>query len=332
MKNMTNKIKPFILHFQMNKSEKPQPPDPPDDEPTPASGSTRTRAARACQLEGTAVATKKAAKKKTVTFKNVLETSDDLNIVKKEPNPYIAPPVPIIKKECLTRAIQIARGGKSILLPSRLTEIVKNNSVNNIDKLNSLTFKSSLAGPAKSKNVSLHASSVHFKRSNDEDNEDDDDDDEDSSIESEDDDEDDVGERRRESDGGPADETDAEHLDQVTGTTGEGSCDNVTVGDKRFILPKRSVHSARVIKPNKRFLDAGEQTANTKNGKKVTGRKKTGKSLGDADEQEKNAVEDNVAANALSLKIDSSSTGEDEAKLEAALSEKGEYFYDKYYK
>lgn len=326
---MANKIKLLFLHFQMSKSEKPQPPDPPDDEPATASGSTRTRAARACQLESTAVATKKAAKKKTVTFKNVLETSDDLNIVKKEPNPYIAPPVPIIKKECLTRAIQIARGGKSILLPSRLTEIVKNNSVNNIDKLNSLTFKSSLAGPAKSKNVSLHASSVHFKRSNDEDNEDDDDDDdddEDSIVSEDDDDGDDDGERRRrESDGGAADETDAEHLDQVTGTgTGEGSGDNVTIGDKRFILPKRSVHSARVIKPNKRFLDTGEQTANTKNGKKVTGRKKTRKSLGDADEHEKNAGTDNVVANALSLKIDGSTAGECEGKPEAASSERGE--------
>ena len=33
------------------------------------------------------------------------------------------------------------------------------------------------------------------------------------------------------------------------------SAGNVAVGDKRFILPKRSLHSRRVIKPNKKFLD-----------------------------------------------------------------------------
>lgn len=30
---------------------------------------------------------------------------------------------------------------------------------------------------------------------------------------------------------------------------------SVVIGDKRFVLPKRSAHSRRVIKPNKRFLD-----------------------------------------------------------------------------
>ena len=40
-------------------------------------------------------------------------------------------------------------------------------------------------------------------------------------------------------------------------------------GDKRFILPKRSVHSSRVIKPNKRFLDEFELEIKKKN-KKVS--------------------------------------------------------------
>ncbi|KAL5273646.1 KMT2A.2 family protein [Megaselia abdita] len=39
-------------------------------------------------------------------------------------------------------------------------------------------------------------------------------------------------------------------------STASGNNDkSVVIGDKRFVLPKRSAHSRRVIKPNKRFLD-----------------------------------------------------------------------------
>ncbi|KAM7362848.1 histone lysine N-methyltransferase trithorax isoform 2-T6 [Cochliomyia hominivorax] len=79
--------------------------------------------------------------KKTVTFKNVLETSDDKSAVKKFYNPDNRKPlVSIIKKECLNRPLMYTRNSECIVRPSRLTEILKNNS--NIDKLNSLKFRS----------------------------------------------------------------------------------------------------------------------------------------------------------------------------------------------
>ena len=82
--------------------------------------------------------------KKTVTFKNVLETSDDKSAVKKFYNPDNRKPlVSIIKKECLNRPFMYTRNSDCIVRPSRLTEILKNNS--NIDKLNSLKFRSNHA-------------------------------------------------------------------------------------------------------------------------------------------------------------------------------------------
>uniref|UniRef100_A0A1B0FGB3 Histone-lysine N-methyltransferase trithorax n=1 Tax=Glossina morsitans morsitans TaxID=37546 RepID=A0A1B0FGB3_GLOMM len=66
--------------------------------------------------------------KKTVTFKNVLETSDDKSAVKKCYNPDNRKPlVSIIKKDL--------RSSDCIVRPSRLTEILKNNN-SNIDKYN----------------------------------------------------------------------------------------------------------------------------------------------------------------------------------------------------
>lgn len=38
---------------------------------------------------------------------------------------------------------------------------------------------------------------------------------------------------------------------------------SVVIGDKRFVLPKRSAHSRRVIKPNKRFLDDTDSSVAT---------------------------------------------------------------------
>lgn len=78
--------------------------------------------------------------KKTVTFKNILETSDDKSAVKKFYNPdNRAPLISIMKKECLNRQHLYSRSSECIVRPSRLTEILKNNS--NIDKLNSLKFR-----------------------------------------------------------------------------------------------------------------------------------------------------------------------------------------------
>ncbi|XP_067634471.1 histone-lysine N-methyltransferase trithorax isoform X2 [Eurosta solidaginis] len=79
--------------------------------------------------------------KKTVTFKNILETSDDKSAVKKFYNPdNRIPLVSIMKKECMNRPLLYSRSSECIVRPSRLTEILKNNS--NIDKLNSLKFRS----------------------------------------------------------------------------------------------------------------------------------------------------------------------------------------------
>lgn len=91
---------------------------------------------------------KKPPKKKKVSFKFGLETSDDAHIVKKEPNTIFAPPVSIIKKECLTRA-RSSESRLTVLTPSRLTVVTQKfniadniDNANDIDKLNSLTFKS----------------------------------------------------------------------------------------------------------------------------------------------------------------------------------------------
>lgn len=53
------------------------------------------------------------------------------------------PLISIMKKECMNRPLLYSRSGECIVRPSRLTEILKNNS--NIDKLNSLKFRSSHA-------------------------------------------------------------------------------------------------------------------------------------------------------------------------------------------
>jgi hypothetical protein len=83
---------------------------------------------------------KNDSSKKRVTFRNTLETSDDFNVVKKVYNPnFSGPIVSIIKKESLKRPILVYKKN-CIVRPSRLTEIVKNSTANNIDKLNSLKF------------------------------------------------------------------------------------------------------------------------------------------------------------------------------------------------
>lgn len=79
--------------------------------------------------------------KKTVTFKNILETSDDKSVVKRFYNPdNRVPLVSIMKKDSLNRPLTYCRGSEFIVRPSILSKILNKNS--NIDKLNSLKFRS----------------------------------------------------------------------------------------------------------------------------------------------------------------------------------------------
>lgn len=156
--------------------------------------------------------TTKKTRKKMVTFKNILETSDDIT-VKKVYNPSGTPLVPIIKKDSILRCME------SIVKPSRLTEIVKQSTFNNLNRIKTLGFDTN------------------------------DDRDED---EEEDDSQEGAGAAVRSSDSRVSPNTEDEPKD---GTDAESPPGKVAVGDKRFILPKRSLHSRRVIKPNKKFLD-----------------------------------------------------------------------------
>lgn len=202
--------------------------------------------------------TKKPTKKKKVSFKFGLETSDDAHIVKKEPNTTFDPPIPIIKKECLTRAIRIARGGESIIMPSRLTGLTqkfRHNNANNIDKLNSLTFKSQFA---------------KTKETNEENVTSNEDDQSDADVETE--------THKKDSDDCNTDsdgdsspsKVDDEHVNED---------ENTKVA---FQLPKRSAHSSRVIKPTKRFTE-DSKSANSKTG---VGKKKGPKVENDIESSE----------------------------------------------
>lgn len=162
----------------------------------------------------------KKTRKKTVTFKNVLETSDDIT-VKKVYNPSGTPLVPIIKKDSSIRSME------SIVKPSRLTEIVKQSSFNNLNRIKTLGFDVA----------------------DDRDEEEEEEQDPREGVKS-------VSDCGNGSSTPPIGkdplEVDAEEEADVDN---EREAGNVAVGDKRFILPKRSLHSRRVIKPNKKFLD-----------------------------------------------------------------------------
>lgn len=156
-------------------------------------------------------------KKKTVTFKNILETSDDVNIIKRVYNPDIVPVVPIIKisksYDALSRSERFARG--DIVMPSRLTEVLKNYSANlDIDKLSLLTFKSTNSTPP------MDA---------------------------------DDGQSQDADDSHPTVDESAPEPEPADDEAGAATLS--AGGDKKFVLPRRSAHSCRVIKPNKRFLD-----------------------------------------------------------------------------
>lgn len=206
-------------------------------------------------------------KKKTVTFKSSLETSDDLNIVMKEPDLNITPPQPIIKKESLeflSRATKVACGAEPIVLQSRLDLNLKNfsgYSIDKLDKLNSLSFRSSTFGQSNA------APDVDDDDNND-DNEDDDDD----------------GDSRRNGQSSEGDETESEQHEH----------DGENGSEKRSNATNKPRHSHRTKKPNKKFLDDVE-LAHLRNGKK--GKRKLAK---DDDERTTNSDVDRT----FSMKMD----------------------------
>lgn len=162
----------------------------------------------------------KKTRKKTVTFKNVLETSDDIT-VKKVYNPSGTPLVPIIKKDSSIRSME------SIVKPSRLTEIVKQSSFNNLNRIKTLGFDVADDRDEEEEEEQDPREGVKLASS--------------------------CGNGSSTPPiGKDALEVDAEEEADVDNERETG---NVAVGDKRFILPKRSLHSRRVIKPNKKFLD-----------------------------------------------------------------------------
>lgn len=237
--------------MQTSSSEKPQPPDPPDHDPPNEE--------------------KKPTKKKRVSFKFGLETSDDSHIVKKEPNASLTPTASIIKKECLTRAIRIARGGESIIMPSRLTGLT---GLNNIDKLNSLTFKSQKPSNADK-----------TKRANDESDEEEppaDDSEKEPKSTSDSDHSDDEKSAKNDECG----DKESASMTKAADADGNGADDNGDTNEessgknsheKKFILPKRSAHSSRVIKPNKKFIDESQAATSAAKKKDAGGKKKTTK-------------------------------------------------------
>lgn len=212
---------------------------------------------------------KKTIKKKRVSFKFGLETSDDLHIVKKEPNALLTPTASIIKKECLTRAIRIARGGESIIMPSRLSSLT---GLNNVDKLNSLTFKSqklNCTNQIKTNNDDSDEDESHDhtdkqKKSKESESENSDNDD-DRSINNHSEDKECTG------------VTNDEHENAATDKEDDEEATPGNPNEKKFVLPKRSVHSSRVIKPNKKFIDESQASIlnNKKNAKKKSAKAET---------------------------------------------------------
>lgn len=217
---------------------------------------------------------KKPAKKiKRVSFSTKLEASDDAPVNK--PDATFTPPVSIIKKECLTRAIQIARGGGSIIMPSRLTGVTQRfrHDIEKIDKLASLTFKSQFVKSSHSDDNDDDNTSDTDERS-----------DEDSETRKKDgvaDSSDSDDSMNGSQDGHNADDSETANLDTASSS---GDTNNEA-------QVKRSVHSSRVIKPNKKFIDDVKTPA----GKNGVARKKNGKteaesikaSIDDADKKSK---------------------------------------------
>uniref|UniRef100_A0A182NQI1 Histone-lysine N-methyltransferase trithorax n=1 Tax=Anopheles dirus TaxID=7168 RepID=A0A182NQI1_9DIPT len=237
--------------------------------PPPAAASTSAAASTVGSIT--------PAKKKSVTFHTTLETTDE-NMVKKVYNPDTVPLPSIIKKECLARPIRLkksfnrkmkkrlqravaaaaaaaaastaaslAAGGASgsakstecLVRPSRLTEIMLKSS-------NKSSTGGSAATSLDRNGSSGSVGGLGFGLKSLE------------SVKS----------------GLAFGTASSEPGAQVVASSTEAGSDAVgrnlesggtQFGDKRFILPKRSVHSSRVIKPNKRFLDEFELEIKKKN-------------------------------------------------------------------
>ncbi|XP_017023747.1 histone-lysine N-methyltransferase trithorax [Drosophila kikkawai] len=226
---------------------------------------------------GSATATKQ---KKTVTFRNVLETSDDKSVVKRFYNPdNRIPLVSIMKKDSLNRPLTYSRGGECIVRPSILSKIL-NKKNSNIDKLNSLKFRSVPAtsssssssqdsGSGSSPNVfglsrafgapmeedDDEQGGVTFRRNEyqnkemDDEMMDEDDDVEDAEDEEDDNDQEELDEA--------ASDKSAETEKSEGGAEDSEEKQQQLVMDSHFVLPKRSTRSSRIIKPNKRLLEEG---------------------------------------------------------------------------
>ncbi|XP_030371123.1 histone-lysine N-methyltransferase trithorax isoform X2 [Scaptodrosophila lebanonensis] len=240
-----------------------------------ASGGSNPNGSNAAATTSTGASTA-TKQKKTVTFKNILETSDDKSAVRRFYNPdNHMPLVSIMKKESMNRPLSYSRSSECIVRPSILSKILNNNS--NIDKLNSLKFRSSHATtstlePGSSKSVFGTALSRAFgaptedegtdpgtitfrlskpdsdDEASDDDDMDDDEDDEDTDDNMEDNDE-------------AASEKSSETMPSLNEESHEKTAKNgeekQLVVDKHFVLPKRSTRSSRIIKPNKRLLEDG---------------------------------------------------------------------------
>ncbi|BFF90566.1 histone-lysine N-methyltransferase trithorax [Drosophila madeirensis] len=246
-----------------------------------SAGSPKSNTAAAtATASATATATAPAPpikQKKTVTFRNVLETSDDKSVVKRFYNPDNRTPlVSIMKKDSLNRTMAYSRSGECIVRPSILSKILNGNS--NIDKLNSLKFRSAppagqesaVGGGSSSTNVfglsrafgapmeedEGESGGVTFRRNESEDEDMDEDEASDDADEQLDEDD----EQEQVNDEAASEEKSAnDEMPEKDGTSSSSSSseEKQLVVDSQFVLPKRSTRSSRIIKPNKRLLEEG---------------------------------------------------------------------------
>ncbi|XP_017046983.1 histone-lysine N-methyltransferase trithorax isoform X2 [Drosophila ficusphila] len=279
-------------------------------------GSSPKSGTEAVSATGTTV----AKQKKTVTFRNVLETSDDKSVVKRFYNPDIRTPiVSIMKKDSLNRPLNYSRGGECIVRPSILSKILNKNS--NIDKLNALKFRSAPASssssnqdPGSSPNVfglsrafgapmdEDDEGGVTFRRNDspeDQDDEEMDEDEDDEEMEEED-------ENEQEDNDEAASEKSAE-TEKSAGAEERDPDEKQLVMDSHFVLPKRSTRSSRIIKPNKRLLEDGG-ISSKKVPTTMSGDSKTKNPFGTASSSLASSASSSAASGSLKLSKDSFSS------------------------
>ncbi|XP_039433529.1 histone-lysine N-methyltransferase trithorax [Culex pipiens pallens] len=173
-------------------------------------------------------------KKKSVTFHSTLETTDE-NVVKKVYNPASQPLTPIIKRECLAHPIRLTKSYNRKMKKRKqrlamLAAASKPECIVRPSRLTEVILKSSkLDDATPPPTTSLVAPSAFS----------------------------DPLAIASETPEATATSSSSEERNLESGGT--------QFGDKRFILPKRSAHSSRVIKPNKRFLDEFELEIKKKN-------------------------------------------------------------------